>query len=78
MVSIAYLVLVCQIKLAKLPPQFNEHFYLRASVVFEHNQSCSLGREKENFSIQYSENIQSHGIYSIRRGVLNIKKILKR
>ena len=67
--------------------RFNEHFSSQASAVLDHTRSCQVGKSKDDFCIQYLENIYSRGKYSLSereylwnerlRGILNIQKTLK-
>ena len=68
--------------------RFKEHFQQsRTSAVSEHSKVCHVGKDKTDFSIQFLENVQSRGKYSLSereylwnerlRGVLNIQKTLK-
>ena len=72
----------------KFGQRFKEHFQKsRFSAVSEHSKTCSVGKEKTDFSIQFLESMYSRGKYSLSereylwnerlRGVLNIQKTLK-
>ena len=68
--------------------RFSEHFKSPSSAVYDHSNSCSLGGQIEDFSVQFLENMYSRGKYSLSereylwnerlRGALNIQKTLKR
>ena len=73
----------------KFHQRFKEHFQKsKTSAVLEHSRTCSVGKEKSDFSIQYLENMYSRGKYSLSereylwnerlRGMLNIQKTLKK
>jgi hypothetical protein len=68
--------------------RFNEHFGKNSnSAVFDHAKHCQVGKKKEDFSIQYLENVHSRGKYSLSerehlwnsrlRGIVNIQKTLQ-
>ena len=66
--------------------RFCEHFRSSNSAVFDHSKHCQVGKKRENFSIQFLENVQSRGKYSLSereylwnsrlRGIVNIQKTL--
>ena len=66
--------------------RFCEHFRSTNSAVFDHSKHCQVGKKRENFSIQFLENVQSRGKYSLSereylwnsrlRGIVNIQKTL--
>ena len=68
--------------------RFNEHFQAyRESSVLDHSKVCTLGRTKEQYSIQFLENCFSRGKYTLSEreylwhtrlgGVLNVQKVLR-
>ena len=68
--------------------RFNEHFdSSRSSSVFEHSKSCLVGKHKDQYSIQFLENVYVRGKYTLSereylwnerlRGIINIHKTLK-
>ena len=90
---VGYIVFLAHVLLfirVKPPPHFLRDLMNILSLLeklFEHSQSCQLGKRKENFSIHFLENIYSRGKYSLSereylwnerlRGVMNIQKVLK-
>ena len=69
--------------------RFNEHFDpSKISSVLDHAKHCPLGKSKDQYSIQFLENVFSRGKYTLSereymwnerlRGILNIQKTLKR
>ena len=77
----------------KTTGQFNkrtdEHFDpSKSSAVLDHTRTCEVGRNKEDYTVQYLENMYSRGKYTLSereylwnerlRGILNIQKTLKR
>ena len=67
----------------------DEHFDpSKSSAVLDHTRTCEVGRNREDYTIQYLENMYSRGKYTLSereylwnerlRGILNIQKTLKR
>lgn len=76
----------------KTTGQFNkridEHFDpSKSSAVLDHTRTCGVGKNKEDYTIHYLENMYSRGKYTLSereylwnerlRGILNIQKTLK-
>ena len=68
--------------------RFNEHFSSKSSSVYEHCNTCTVGREKHSYSVQFLENVFSRGKYTLSereylwnerlRGLMNVQKTLKK
>lgn len=67
--------------------RFDEHFSSSGSAVFDHMKHCQVGKNKEDFKIQFLENMYSRGKYTLSereylwnerlRGIINIQKTLR-
>ena len=67
--------------------RFDEHFTSPGSAVFEHMKHCQVGKNKEDYRIQFLENMYSRGKFSLSereylwnerlRGIINIQKTLR-
>ena len=68
--------------------RFNEHFTSKSSSIYEHCNTCTIGREKHSYSVQFLENVFSRGKYTLSereylwnerlRGLMNVQKTLKK
>ena len=68
--------------------RIKEHFTAKSSSVYEHSSSCTLGKEKCSYSVQFLENVFSRGKYTLSereylwnerlRGLMNVQKTLKK
>ena len=67
--------------------RFDEHFYQSGSAVLGHMKHCEVGKNKEDFKIQFLENMYARGKFSLSereylwnerlRGFINIQKTLR-
>ena len=64
--------------------RFDNHFdQSKSSAVLDHTKTCQIGKSKENYTIQFLENVYSRGKYTLSereylwnerlRGILNIQ-----
>ena len=67
--------------------RFDEHFTTPGSAVFDHMKHCQVGKNKDDYKIQFLENMYSRGKFSLSereylwnerlRGIINIQKTLR-